>query len=393
MTLLRPPSLVQCTTIALCATLLTACGGDSPDLNVQVEVTSPTGQSLSQAPVFELQTPLQVRAHITIDALPAQEAVSVNFSSSAGLLSPATATTHNGQAKSVLIGTVPGEHTLRADINLEGMHAGATQTIYLRQPAKPLELLVPAYFFPTTATNAGWNLLAASAAANPGLQITAILNPSNGIFTTANPAYLQAAQKFVNAGGKILGYVHTSYGTGERPLAEVKTNVDRYLTLYGRNLISGIFLDEMSNKTTTLSFYQPLYRYIKAKDPSLRVVGNPGTVPANGMTAVSDALVTFEGKASDFSSYDPRNTGGWLYTLSNDRQGVLIHNASNCAAMQTAIARAATAHINSGLVYATDRKYNYTTDTGNPWSNLPTYWNSLVTTVNAINQGRPLPAC
>lgn len=380
---------LQRTTAALCVVLLTsACGGGSDIApNVVVEITAPSGDS----PVFELQTPLSVEATVAVNTLTAPDDTPVHFSSSAGLFSPATASTRNGQAHSALWGTVPGPHTLRAEAEVAGVRTGNTKSFYLRHTPAPLEVLVPAYFYPSTGS--GWTLLASSVAAHPGLKVTAILNPNNGIFSTADRRYVEAAGNFVHAGGQLLGYVHTSYGTGVRSLSDVQTNIDRYLELYGRDLISGIFLDEMSGQSSTLDFYRQVYHYIKAKDPSLRVVGNPGTIPATDMAGVSDALITFEGTAADFAHYDPRKKGGWLYTLSNNRQGTLLHSASSCTAMQTALRTAASTQTNSGLVYVTHRPYDYATNTGNPWASLPSYWTELLDSVQALNQGQPLPSC
>ena len=63
------------------------------------------------------------------------------------------------------------------------------------------------------------------------------------------------------------------------------------------------------------------------------------------------------------------------------------------AAMQTAVQAAASARYNHGLVYATNLQYNPTTQVGNPWASLPSYWSSLVGTVRAINTATALPAC
>ena len=57
---------------------------------------------------------------------------------------------------------------------------------------------------------------------------------------------------------------------------------------------------------------------------------------------------------------------------------MLVHNADNCAAMQTAVQAAASARYNHGLVYATNLQYNPTTQVGNPWASLPSYWLSLI---------------
>jgi hypothetical protein len=368
---------------------LLALDAGSASANVSVQISAPSGQTQ----VLELQTPVPVTAMVKIDGLPVSNGTPVHWSSSslAGSFAASSSPTVSGRASTVLRGMVPGAHSLRAEAEVAGQRYAATYGFYLRQLPSPLELLVPAYFYPSNGS--GWEALAAAASAYPELKVTAILNPSNGIFTTAQARYVQAAQKFVDAGGQLLGYVYTNYGRGPRTLADVQTNVDRYLELYGRELISGIFVDEMSNKTSELAFYQALYRYIKDKDPSLRVVGNPGTIPATRMATVADALITFEGQALNFANYDPRRTGPWLYHLSNTRQGALVHNASTCTAMQTALKRAASAQANSGLVYITHRQYDYATNTGNPWASLPTYWTALLQSLQALNQGQALPAC
>jgi hypothetical protein len=157
--------------------------------------------------------------------------------------------------------------------------------------------------------------------------------------------------------------------------------------------VSGIFLDEMASEPQKLGFYKEIYQYIKAIDPSLRVVGNPGMIPAAGYADVADTLVSFEGTAADYQKYDPRPQNAWLYTYANATQAMLAHNTASCAAMQTAIQAAATARNNAGLVYATDREFNFSTGVGNPWSALPVYWEALLNTVDAINSGTSLPHC
>ncbi len=371
------------------AAVLLVLGIGGAQANVSVQVSAPSDQT----PVLELQTPLAVAASVNQNGRPVGNGTPVYWSSSslAGGFELATSLTEQGTAHNVLWGNVPGAHSLRAEADVAGQRYASTYGFYLRQFPSPLELLIPAYFSPSSGS--GWQALATAASDYPELKITAILNPSNGIFSTAQASYVQAAQNFVAAGGQLLGYVYTNYGRGPRTLADVQTNVDRYLTLYGRELISGIFLDEMSNSTSEWAFYQTLYRYIKDKDPSLRVVGNPGTIPATGMAGVADALITFEGKAADFVSYDPRRKGPWLYSLSNSRQGALVHNASSCSAMQTALKKAASAQANTGLVYITHRQYDYATNTGNPWAGLPRYWTGLLQNLQALNQGQPLPEC
>lgn len=371
-------------------TWLSACGGgsDAPAPTLSVSITAPAAANQ----VFTLNTPIAVSARVTVDGASAPDGTAVSFSTAAGSFAPASAVTRAGTASTTLTGSTAGKQTLTATAALSGNASATTHTLFLRPSSTPLEVLVPAYFYPSAA-GSDWDRLTASALAHPGLKITAILNPANGIFSSTEPRYLRAAQDFVGAGGHLLGYVYTRYGAGTRSLSDIKANVDRYLDLYGRGLISGIFLDEMAADAASLAFYREIFNHIKSRDASLRVMGNPGTVPAEAYAGVADAIVTFEGTGADYARYDPRQTASWLYTRANSTQAMLVHNAMTCQAMQGAVAAAATPLANAGLVYATDRVFDYPTRTGNPWATLPSYWTHLLTTVIAVNQGQALPAC
>lgn len=374
------------------AALLSACGGggggtDAPATSIQLTVATPT----STGGIFEVQTPVAVQTQVQINGVAAIDGTQVTLSMPGGVFSPAATITRNGVANSSLTGATPGAQTITATAQTNGASASTTQAIYLRPLPAALELLVPAYFAPSSGT--GWSQMAASASGAPGVRITAILNPSNGLFTSANAQLLGAARDLVSSGGSVVGYVYTRYGNGTRSVEDIKTNIDRYLTLYGRDVISGIFLDEMASDARQIDFYREIYSYIKSKDVALRVVGNPGTPPAEVFATVADLLVTFEGTAADYQNYDPRSRSAWLYALPNARQSALVHNADTCAAMQTAVRSAASARFNAGVVYATDLRYNASTGVGNPWASLPTYWTSLVSTVQAVNTGSVLPIC
>ncbi len=372
--------------------LLAACGGggggaDTPATSIQLTVTTLT----TSGGIFEVRTPVAVQTQVQVNGAAAADGTQVTLSMPGGVFSPAATTTRNGVATSSLTGATPGAQTITATAQANGASASATQSIYLRPLPAPLEILVPAYFLPSSGT--GWSQMAASAAGTPGVRITAILNPSNGVFTTANAPLLAAARDLVSSGGVVVGYVYTRYGNGTRSMADIKTNIDRYLDLYGRDVISGIFLDEMASDARQIDFYREIYSYIKSKNATLRVMGNPGTTPAEVFATVADVLVTFEGTAADYQNYDPRIRSAWLYALPNARQSALVHNADTCAAMQVAVRSAASARFNAGVVYATDLRFNFSTGVGNPWASLPTYWASLVSTVQAVNTGSVLPTC
>ena len=190
----------------------------------------------------------------------------------------------------------------------------------------------------------------------------------------------------------MLGYVYTRYGTGARSVADIQRNIDNYRKIYGTQ-VDGFFLDEMDATSKQLGFYREIYQYIKGLDSRLRVVGNPGTYPVADSASVVDALVSFEGQAVDYRSVTPQPANKWVYNLANGAQAALVHDAANCGAMQEVLRSANTPQRNTGLVYATDRHYDYPTNTGNPWATLPAYWEQMLGTADAINKGRALPGC
>lgn len=388
--------------LRLCAwtatALLAACGGSGsgsnsdpvpppPAVAVALQITLPTALDN----VFTAGTPVSVRASATVNGAPVADGTVVGFSAPSGVFAPTVSTSRAGVASTALTSSATGALQIKATVNATGLNGTTAQTIYQRPAPARMELLVPAYFYPSTSS--AWNTLSASAAGNPSVSIWAIMNPNNGIFTSADANFTRATTQFVAAGGKVLGYVYTGYGKGGRSIADIKTNIDRYFQFYGRERIGGIFLDEMASETQRLDFYREIYSYIKSLDPQLRVVGNPGMVPAAEYASVADTLVIFESTAADYQKFDPRQQHTWLYTHANQAQAMLAHNTANCAAMQTAVQAAASARNNAGLVYATDREYNPATGVGNPWSALPAYWETLVRSVDAINSGASLPRC
>src|SRR5829696_6590684 len=103
-----------------------------------------------------------------------------------------------------------------------------------------LGFLVPAYFYPSGAGNTFWEALNAAA---PRVPLTAILNPNSGPGSSSDSNYRRVTTALRNAGGRAIGYVHTSYTA--RPIGDVKTEVDQYLSFYS---VDGFFVDEMDNR-------------------------------------------------------------------------------------------------------------------------------------------------
>jgi hypothetical protein len=254
--------------------------------------------------------------------------------------------------------------------------------------ASPLGILVPAYQYPTTGTL--WNQLDAAASKIP---VMAILNPNSGPGAAADSNYTLAVNTLESDGGKVVGYVHTSYGT--RSLSQVEADVQAYHQLYPQ--VNGIFVDEMdsganSSESTAqiaahVAYYQSLYSYIKSVNPNWTVVTNPGTTlgPAYANTHVADTVVSFEhGLNADsdgpaYANYNPANEAA---TAGATNLANIVTGVATATQMQTVVNQAASQH--AGWIYATDD------NASNPsYGQLPSYWAQEVAAVGAVDATQP----
>lgn len=250
-------------------------------------------------------------------------------------------------------------------------------------PARALELLVPAYFYPSTdASLSYWDELTGAAAA--GLRVTAVMNPANGPGAEFNEDYRRAVSDFRAAGGQVLGYVFTCYGRDDcfggqpatRSVADVLADARRYAAWYP---IDGVFLDEMSNRLSELPFYAEVARSLRVSNPLWRIVGNPGNATPEEYLAVADTLVTYEGDAS----YSTAGIEPWMTRPTGTRQAHLLYNVSGEAAMREALRLAL--QRGAGAVYITDDRYvPGDPSQPNPWDQLASYWPAQLLAVSAV---------
>jgi spherulation-specific family 4 protein len=234
--------------------------------------------------------------------------------------------------------------------------------------ASTLEAVVPAYFYPSGAGLAYWGQMTTAAALIP---ITAILNPNSGPGTASDPNYASAVNALRTAGGKVIGYVHTSYGA--RSSATVLAEVNSYASFYN---LDGIFVDEMDNTLGSLNYYTGLYISIKTAHPTWQVFGNPGTATQEQYLTgpAADVLTVFEDDGANYPAYTPSS---WNFNHDRSHFGHLIYNVATAAAMQSDI----------DLAAARNARYVYVTDDNlpNPWDTLPSYWNQEVAKIAAVN--------
>lgn len=260
-------------------------------------------------------------------------------------------------------------------------------------------LLVPAYFYPGTGgaggVGDGWAQMATASATVP---VTAIFNPDSGPLPgPADPNYVNAMTNLENAGGHVIAYVFS--GGGSVSPGNIQSQISTYINQYG-SLINGFFIDGMSVSTSTLSYYQSIYSYIKGLGSSYTVYGNPGEPFLNPGISPSDYLSTadvlniFEGPhlapspgAAGFDAY-PYGLNWFLSYPSNRFSNIIFDvpadagNPGESSAMLADVSKAA--QLNAGYVYATDQTLP------NPYAQLPSYWNAEVSAVHDL-QAVPEP--
>jgi hypothetical protein len=233
----------------------------------------------------------------------------------------------------------------------------------------PMGLLVPAYIDPSVNMSA-WNVLAATATRLP---LIAIMNPSNGPGRRPDAHYIAAVQAVAQSGGRVLGYVHTSYG--KRSLSAAQADVDRYFSWYP---VAGIFVDEMATNASTrkLNYYNTLATYIRSSRSGAMVVANPGTAFdeafAAGLTA--DIFVDAEDPADEVLS---TAQAAWTKNYPPRMFAELAYDAGDDAAVVRSLAQRRIAWVYSTKLTAS-----------NPWDALPDDFAAEVDTIIAINATR-----
>jgi Spherulation-specific family 4/PEP-CTERM motif len=252
-------------------------------------------------------------------------------------------------------------------------------------PVQATELLVPAYFYPSSNPALSyWDEMTAAAAA--GAKITAIVNPNNGPGAAFNSDYSTAINAFRAAGGTVLGYVYTCYGNNNcvtglpstRSVQDVLSDAAKYRSWYG---VSGVFLDEMSNDVTDYAFYKDVANGLRSTDASTKIFGNPGTATDEIYLNVADTLVTFERGTGSYAGASTRQP--WMDTEPASRQAHLHYNVDTEAQMRSLLTQAQA--LNAGYVYITNDCYdNVRPACTNPWNSLPSYWNAEVAAVTAV---------
>jgi Spherulation-specific family 4 len=242
--------------------------------------------------------------------------------------------------------------------------------------AAPLGITVPAYFYPGSL----WEQLNEAAGQVP---LTAIMNPASGPQASAVDIinYNNAVRSLQAAGGRVLGYVFTKYGT--RDISTIKAEVDLYETQY--TPLNGFFLDEMTGvpSAAEITYYREIYAYIKAKSANYQVTANPGSYSGEVYLqepAATDTLVTFENKVG----YDTAAAPAWVFRYLARSFMHIPWSVPTVEQMETYVRLAKSR--NTGQIYITDDDGVIVgSDFTNPWDTLPSYWQQEVQLVKSLN--------
>ncbi len=223
-------------------------------------------------------------------------------------------------------------------------------------PVHAVSLFVPAYFHPSKQP-INWSHLAEAAQTVP---TTVIFNPNNGPGTSVDPSFVNAIGGVREAGGKVIAYVHSTYG--ERPINNIVNDIESYIALY---TIDGFFIDEMAADGTdeNIRYYEQIYNYIKNKSSHYSVTGHPGVVPDEVYLSkpVADDLVVFESSIRSYVNFRPET---WQHNYPKDRFIHIIYDA-NSPQMNQVFSQADNNHV--GHLYITDDRLP------NPYDSLPLY--------------------
>jgi hypothetical protein len=236
-----------------------------------------------------------------------------------------------------------------------------------RKP-QPLELLVPAYFYPGGESQKDWDRLIKAAGAVP---LVAVVNLDSGPGKEVDPNYAKIIDRAQAAGLTVIGYVSTLHG--KRPLEEVRADVERWVHFYPA--IQGIFFDAQASGAEHVGYYTALYDAVRKKKGLPLVVTNPGTTCAEDFLArpASDVACLAEGNKG-LSAYAPP---AWTERYAPERFAALLYQIDTPAQMKRAVLGMRDKRI--GYCFVTDAMQP------NPWGRLPGYWEEEVEAVRQIN--------
>jgi hypothetical protein len=224
--------------------------------------------------------------------------------------------------------------------------------------SQPTGMIIPLYLYPDS-TSSNWDPLFAAHAANPAVPIIAIVSAGLTAPTgKADAHYQRAVARLLAAGIRVAGYVPTTYG--DRPVDEVKANIDRWLTHYPG--IDAVFFDEQGYEVGQEDHYRQLAAYARARGMTM-TIGNPGTDIPESFVGVLDTTMIYESKGLPTAA----RIGGWHAKYDRKNFGIIPYGCT-----EADLAFVATAKQTVGWIYLQSDVLP------NPWDSLPPFLGALV---------------
>jgi len=230
-------------------------------------------------------------------------------------------------------------------------------------------LLVPAYIDARGEGLKDWERLIAAADRVP---IIAIVNRDSGPGKRVDKNLRAVLERARRSKLMLIGYVPLKYA--RRPAADVKADVDGWLSLYP-GIIGGIFFDEQPSQPEGVPFVAECAAYVRKRIKNARIVCNPGTVCVPEYLAIAGepTVCLFENKTG-IDAYRPPP---WRTRFRSGQMAVLLYDVRTADAMKRSLREMVRKR--AGYGYVTD-------DSGaNPWDRLPSYWDEEVAAFEAEN--------
>ena len=232
----------------------------------------------------------------------------------------------------------------------------------LNNSKEDLKILIPLYSYPNwNKDNYVWQELIDLKTKYPDMEITAIVNPSNGDFSEKNSDYTRGIQDLISAKINVVGYVYTQYGN--RATDEVVENLQAWKEFYKEEGISGIFFDETSTDLNKLDYYTNLTSEARARGFEFTIL-NPGitTNQAYIDSGIASLVVSYENPSNNLLSNPPVN-----FNIPSDSTelSLLVYEMEND-------------NVEEFIGFAREHKFSYIYFTedgfdGNPWDSVSTY--------------------
>ena len=247
---------------------------------------------------------------------------------------------------------------------------------YVRKAAtKDLNLLIPAYFYPTNngVLRQEWLTLNESAHKYKDVEHVIVVNPSNGVDATSPPNsdWIQIVDMLSNLDNvKLIGYISTNYGD----LTKEKPNREQIHGYFSNWKCQGIFFDET---TGDVRMYERLIAYIHSRMHDTYNVFNFGsTKNATGVAydnhwlTLASLNIMYENKKSEYDAHFVPSAP--QLALPKNKSALVLRAASHIQDLRADHKK------HFGYVYYTDQPNDYNT------LYAPNLWTVFMDSINTF---------